>query len=165
MKFRVYRNYKHLFFLFSLIILGGCQQDRSDAGQPAAKGGERIAQAQAKIVFDGEELPISRVSCAISEARQSLRVIFDMEPEHFLDLRVLGNPAHLRERPQVTLKLPTELDAPQGFDLWRSSDEENLPILDTGVNGSFMIEGENIGSRGSGVRDAGLLEVNITCPT
>jgi len=144
--------------LFALLAFGGCQQDRGGNSQTAAKGGATGGEPQASVVFKGEELPITRVSCTLQKERQTIKVTFNIEPDGWMNLTIMGQPQFDRQSPHVALKLPGKISGTQDF--WRSEEEESLAFSDTGVNGSFLIERVN---KDPDDNEPGLLEVNVVC--
>jgi len=152
--------------LFILLASTGCQdsvdtQDVESMTEPKEAEKEKV-EAEATVIMDGEALPIRRVSCKVLERGQNIMIAFDLEPRQYVDLFIVSNPSYDKLSPKVTLRLPTELKDESGFDLWKSEGEEALPMTETGVNGTFEIEGEDIGY---GLREPAMLEVNVTCPS
>jgi len=155
-----------LLILLILLLLSGCQegvdtQDGVEASVASQKAEAEGGKGEATVIMEGEKLPVRRLDCNFRERGQNIMVYFDLEPRGYVDLFVASDPGHDSKSPKVTLRLPTALGDERGFDLWKSEAEENLPLTETGVSGTFEIEGVD---RGYGSRETALLEVDVTCP-
>jgi len=154
-----------LFFMLVLLAFSGCQNSVDPQSGAEAAGASKKAttnKVNATVTINGKELPVSHLVCNFRERSQNVNINFDLEPKGYTDLFIEATPRHDRKSPRVTLRLATELNDERGFDLWKSEEEENLPITETGVSGTFLIEGED---RGYGAREAVMLEVNAVCPS
>jgi len=156
-----------LFFMLILIAFTGCQDGVDTQSGIEAAGASKKATAEkekgkATVIMDGKELPVSHLVCNFRERGDIIAINFDLEPRGYTDLNIEAPPSHDRQSPRVTLRLATELNDERGFDLWKSEEEKNLPITETGVSGTFEIEGED---RGHGARESAMLEVNVVCPS
>ncbi len=140
--------------------------DDSDSEESSSENGEETsdngddgdsfdAVAASSVVFQGEELPINRVRCEEwYEDSYQVFASFDLEPRNFTDVVMRGTT-------EMTLRLPTQVDAEDEFDVWEPTSIDDLDISEKGAFGTLEMEGLE---RGAGEPPGGTLEVDVHCP-
>jgi hypothetical protein len=144
-----------------LALVGGCASPDADLARAEALHAEGARNLNATVTFDGEPLTVESVACLQVEGAQRVFAYFETEPSHHgeLDIRDYW----------VRLMLPTELGNPQGVDWWHAeapsggdSVEGVTSFSAEGAAGRLLLTGRDIGS---GVREPGVIEFDVRCPT
>ena len=135
------------------------EESSSENGEAASDDGEDNGDdfdpiEASSLVFQGDDLPLRRVECEETfEEIFQVYVTFDLEPRGFTDLQIRGTDS-------VSLRLPTQVDAEDEFDVWEPANTDNFEFSEDGAFGTIEMEGVD---RGAGEPPGGTLELDLPC--